>query len=212
MARNIPKQLQNGLVLWLDGTGNDLSGNWNNGTLVNAPTKVRVLQNDGLGYNGSNQYVTVPQPYNFSNTNQLSFGCWVYPTNAWFSMANISKVDGGTNQFFIANNGNQVNWQIFWNDATSSYATAEGSIPSNKWSFVFITYDWANIQHYINSALISTTAVAKSINAATSPVYWTWSNGSGLHFWSGKIINPLLYNRALSPTEVQLLHKATFIK
>ena len=78
MALNLPGVLQKGLVMWLNGAGNDLSGNRNNGTLVNAPNKVRRLQNEGLTYNGTSQYMTIPQIVNWNST--LTFSMWINPT------------------------------------------------------------------------------------------------------------------------------------
>ena len=202
---------RNGLVWeWLlDGNALDTSGSWNNGT---APGNNVTYTNTDRGYqrqtgvfNGTNAYIS-STAINLQNTNKVSFGCWLYPTTAWFTMAQAVRVNAGAVQFFIANDANKVNWSIYWNDWTITEAS-EWSIPSNQWSFVFITYDGTSIKHYINNVLISTTAQTKSINTASSPIHYIGSNWSSLHFWSWRIQEARVYNRALSTQEIDALYK-----
>ncbi len=226
MARNLPKQLQNGLILWLDSAGKDLSWNWNNGTLVNAPTKVRRLQNDGLSYNGSNQSVTVSTSlpmvaYNWDRT----WSAWVYlnVNNVYNTIFNYSGGTGVDNKYWWEwFNINNV-WKAytrFFTQANSQELWGYGTTVLSTWKWYMITavkigINITDCKIYVNAVSESLTnasigTLTANITAWTPFVWVRWNTTELPMNW--KILNPMIWNRALSATEIQLLHKCTFIK
>lgn len=207
MARNIPKILQNGLVMWLDWAGKDLSGNGNNWTLVNTPTKVRRLQNDGLSYNGSSQRTTFTAPTLWT-TLTLSF--WLSYDGAgtgeqqsvmlWGTSGNKAtcvRLSGGNLQYLNSNFSAWV-WGAFTFTTGKLYHIVVVMDASGGRMYKD-TVQWASDAGTTTLAGTQWSAIASNGNAAQD-------------YWNGKIINPMVWNRALSATEIDLLHKSTFIK
>lgn len=214
MARNLVKQLQNGLVLWLDSNGKDLSGNGNNGTLVNAPVKQRVLQNDGLTYNGTSQYVSVPDATQLRLTT-LTLSAWI--TISWTNSIEqnpIRKDTPWTRHLwgFTIPTWTNISAQVY--NGTNYITTAHTLrvwVPTH--ATMVITGSSGTVSLYINWVLVGSPVVIWAFTAPTTQLTigsaYDWTLVGNYFNW--KIINPMLWNRALSAQEIQMLHKATFI-
>jgi hypothetical protein len=202
----------NGLVLDLDaakvasypGTGtswNDISGNNNNGTLINGPTFSGIGKQASIVFDGVDDYVnglgTLP-----SFSQGLTVNCVINPTNASssifysiFSIGNYFRRDSDTYFTSLEINGAQVIYNI-------------GSIPINTYTIVSTTYDNTNIKHYINGSLVGTSLVVGTLTNTRYPfsgqtIYSLGSFALGNGFWyKGNISSVLSYNRALSTAEV----------
>ena len=199
--------------MWLDGAGSDLSGTGNTGTLNSSPTKVRVLQNDWLTYNGSSQSVST----GINTTWAMTVSAWIYfstlPTNGWIVTKDSGTAVNGC-QFNIWINGSQqLRWAIntsWWTERHIVYTTA---LATNKWHNIVWTFSGSGweLRLFLNWVDIWNLAWAATTQATTGTTMYVGRRGNWWYFpWN--IVNPMIYNRALSATEVQLLHKATFIK
>ena len=223
--------VKDGLVLDLDagdsnsypGTGTtwtDLSGNNNNGTLVNG---VGYSGSDGgsLVFDGVDDYVTTPITTTYQN---FTLNCWFYNTsssktnrvlitkNSYFATTTVDwPVNLGLN-----NLGTSVSIRI--TSGTSFFVTtpSTGSIISttlsslNTWYNVSATYDKQNLNLYLNGVLANTTPNTISLPNNTGRV-WTIgraafenSGGVGDSQYNGNISQVQIYNRALTPEEVQI--------
>ena len=220
MARQLPTILKQWLVLWLDSAGHDLSWNWNTGTLVNTPTKVRVLQNDWLSYNGSSQYITIP------DANSLDFWTWDFTINIWADK--VSSV-ASNNETYFSKMTDSWSWSATWinlwlNWAASpqlSFSTWEANANTIVWYTIYWSWawkmitaikSWTNLDLYINWFKVATTSwTVRNVNTTTAANVWryTW-DWTWLYSW--KSINPMLWNRALSAKEIEMLYYSTFIK
>ena len=197
-----PKIVTNGLVLCLDaanpksypGTGTtcfDLSGNNNNGTLVNGTT-YSDTNNGRFIFDGSNDYITVSlnlQNTNYSvmaiarytgtgqnrrvissNSGNWLMGWWAGQTNKYFAEGWVSPETGGTAE---------TSWICY---------VATGSQPSDSWAL------------YRNGALI----VGPNANGSNGP-NGIRIGGSGVYGeYSACEVNYVsAYNRVLTATEIQ---------
>jgi len=222
MSRNIPKQLQNWLVLWLDSNGKDLSGNWNNGTLVNSPTKVRVLQNDGLSYNGSTQYINT----NFSalSTNSFTLNTWFKTSTAQVNGLLFWTYSASTTVFFWQD----TNWDwlhklsFYLRDSNGVQTAQDSTCNSNvmndgKYHMATLSVNRSDniVTQYFDWVLtntISKTFTWNFTNWYTRLVWWYNWSGWQLPDYTWYCINPMIWNRALSQTEIEMLYISTFIK
>lgn len=209
--RNLPKQLQNWLILWLDSNGKDLSWNQNNWTLVNAPTKVRVLQNDGLSYNGSNQYVNCPS----INNSNFTISIWASLTSLSTQYAIFSKyyiwTDAQTSWFIDTYLSNT--FRLWINSWWVLYTTSLTFAPIiNKLYLLTGTYDWTTLKLYINWNFNNSVS-SPAPNISTTPIFvgaFSWT--SPWAYAPMKWLNPMIWNRALSATEIQQLYYSQWIK
>ena len=81
-----------------DGNANDVSGNGNNGTAVGSPTYVAGIQGQAINFNGSSQYVTVPDSNSLHLGPAYTVSFWAKPT-AQNGGAFVSTRNGGDTTF-----------------------------------------------------------------------------------------------------------------
>src|SRR5882672_6981068 len=72
----------------------------------------------------------------------------------------------------------------------------------NGWSYFAGTYDGVTLKIYVDGTLVSSQAVAGAIRASTGPVRIGGNSVWGEYF-QGRIDEVRIYNRALSPAEIQ---------
>jgi hypothetical protein len=194
----------NGLVLNLDaakkdsypGTGtawNDISGNRNNGTLINGPT---FNSNNGgsIVFDGVNDFTIVTLPLTTSY-NTFSYGAWIYATNT-SGFRTIIDQDNDDWSFMVSN-GILISYD-------PSFSTGY-TINTNQWYYVSMTHiDGGPLLFYVNGSLVYT-----SPNNSTNHTTSRFGIGAGVsgptsadEFWSGNIAQVSIYNRALSASEV----------
>ena len=195
-----PSLVLPGLVLCLDAantksypgsgtTWTDLSGNGNNGTLVN-----------GVGYSGNNlgslsfdgvdDYVT--STFAFTAGQAVTISGWLYSTASTSAYRN-----------FIDTLSTQP--MIWWDtegkiefDTGSGYRTP--SVYRNQWVYVTLVKPSGTTvaSYYVNGAFASNGGVSYSVPASTP----TWFNRSAGQTWLGNCSNISIYNRALAAAEV----------
>ncbi len=218
-----PRTITNGLVLALDaadknsypGTGTtwkDLTTNANNGTLVNTPTFSNI--NGGtLSFNGTNQAVDVTSNSSLRPTN-VSLSVWFNRNNSTIvgneAIAESRKSSWISYGLHISSGG--IDWFIGYLDS-SPYSTsvgAYGNYVDGNWHNVVGTYDKQNLKIYVDGVLKNTS------NSFTSDILYSGDllfiigfHAESTTYFEGKISNTLLYNRALTATEVLQNYNAT---
>jgi hypothetical protein len=228
MDRNYENIVTDGLVLCLDAgtlmsylrsgtTWRDISGNGNNGTLINGPTF-----NSGNGgsivFDGVNDYVRIPYTVVLAPP-IISFNSWVYSLN-WVSKNNNQKIFSKTQ-----NGGYAFGCGVFTTTNVEFAALIGGayrivSYPLNSLSIGWVnfqgTFDGRYLKLYINGVLVSTydhTSISNISYSDNNQLVIGAEPGSGTgidgNFFSGNISQTLIYNRALSATEIQQNYNAT---
>lgn len=189
--------IQDGLILNLDagntasypGTGTtwtDLSGNGNDGTLLNGPAYDSANQGS-LIFDGSDDQVTLAG-VTIPTTSTINM--WVYP---------IPSSDGyGT---LLTQGASYGIWYRGGSQKVSSYYSTDHltaqTLTENQWNNIVIVNNGGNLSFYINNTLDS--------NTYTSAVSFTANcvgNDNISENFKGKISNVQIYNRVLTPTEI----------
>ena len=217
-----------GLVLALDAantvsypgsgtTWTDLSGNGNNGTLVNG-----VGYNSGnlgsLVFDGSNDYVSKSSWTN-PPTTVFSIGCWVkFSDNVndryvlSFGRDNGGPSPGGIALFSYG--FNVVSDVLIFELGSAVGRVSSGIVPSlDVWYYLTVTADATNTRFYLNGELQNTSSQGSG-GIASNPTlsvgsYVNTAGTPGVYFHSGNISQVLIYNRALSATEITQNFNAT---
>jgi hypothetical protein len=206
ISTTYPKIVTNGLVLNLDagqqnsypGTGTkwtDLSGNGNNGTLVNGPTYSSA--NGGvIALDGVNDYIDVP--INLTNTNYTIMGAarYVVVGGRTFSAKNNNWLMGHWSSSTVKHyaegwvtddNGSEqsdTNWRIY---------AATGNYSGDSWAF------------YVNGQL-ETGPNSNGVNGPNGFAIGSYQGSS--EFSNSHISNLLVYNRVLTATEISQNYSA----
>jgi hypothetical protein len=200
-----------GLTLYVDagrtssysGSGNqwnDLSGNNNTGTLQNSPTY--SSSNGGiLTFNGSNQYTT------FSSPSNIPIGNSNYTISVWFNTASLGiNAFVGWGNFGVTNQVTALRlsptgFQHYWwgNDLDVSIA-----LSINTWYNVVARFNGTNRQIWLNNVLIGNdTPTGHNVPNANNLRIASSNSGE---FYQGSISNVLIYNRAISDSEIAELY------
>ena len=214
-----PSDLQQGLVgHWtFDGptisgtTVKDVSGNSNNGTLVNGPTTIAGVLGQALSFNGTSQYVNVPSTASF-DVSSLTLAGWVKLSSntdgeiiEWdipgYERWAIRSDRGGSGYFnFVTNTSGGFN-------VLNSITTTASSV--GKWIYVVGTFDGQFSRIYINGALQNTYNYGGPVtldNGNGYPLGIGTDPINGGPYLSGSIDDVRIYNRALPASQITQLY------
>ena len=208
--------VQSGLVLNLDAgvsssypgsgtTWTDLSGNGNTGTLTNGPT-YSSANGGSLSFDGSNDIVNTT----YVSANTYTFSAWFKTNVVLDAYRNIISIPATSNYCLVLLDTSIPNLGFWTNDGLSGQSLSTPTISTNTWYNVVFVREGNSItggyKAYLNGVLYG--------NANTG----TWSTTANLsvggrtdatQFLNGNISQALIYNRALSATEIQQNYLAT---
>jgi hypothetical protein len=222
--------LTNGLMAYFpfDGNANDASGNGNNGVVFGATLGTDRFGNAGSAYqfNGSNAVITV-SGLSSTNLTGLTLSVWVnafaYPSldgpiiNKWrgFSYSledySLTLTTGGLVTF--ANGRHGTGYGALPNHCT---ITTTNHLSLGHWYHIVVTLDSAGTGTlWVNAILSIQDNILQLLPPATEPprigisLYTSGSpyNGAIEGDFNGLIDDIRVYNRALSPSEVQQLYQ-----
>ena len=210
-----PRVITDGLVLALDAgdtnsysgigtTWTDLSGNGNNGTLVN-----------GVGYsNGSLSFDGVNDEVRITNYNQSLYhlNCWVYlnstitasSSNGFFNYGSSSQpgVDFGSVTGLVSGETLTI---LYENPSNTYRRTSITENISSGWNSITFNWNGSSYDIYINSISKTTTFGTSTGHVPLIvPTNLTFGYGytSTIKF-SGNIAQVSIYNKALTASEIQ---------
>lgn len=220
-----PNIVSSGLVLCLDagdvrsypGSGTvwtDRSGLGNNGTLVNA-VGYDSANKGNLVFDGVNDYVNLSPSSVIQNLT----------TNFTISAIVRTNVSGGQYAIFTKGNNYGQGWTLYLrqgpqfsfigtnvsNQISGIIATPSGEILTNTWYFVTYTYNGSSVIGYVNGQQKTIAALSSFVftSTGTNPIIAGDSTLASPTLWNGNIAQVSLYNRALSPQEIQQNFEAT---
>lgn len=201
------KIIADGLVLNLDAaqlrsypttgtTWTDLSGNGNNGTLVNGPT-FSTGNGGGLVFDGVDDFITLPDFSSQFSSNKITVFSWAKVTSS-VSKPSCLSFNGVFNFFypgFRIANPNLT--QLYWDSATgwksaNTYYTLD-TIRCFAW-----TVDINSLTFY-NNAVADGTGTVNTF-APSGPIRMCLGNAG--EYEVGNVYTMYIYNRALSSTEI----------
>ena len=178
----------------------DLSGNGNNGTLVNGPAYSSA--NGGiLSFDGVNDRIECGT---FS-VSFLTVSTWVYKTTSTSNQGICRKQNGWavSNYQGVLQVAPGTAWQFF----NTGY-----TIPLNTWVNIVYTYSGTGATGsqavYINgSSIYSTSAGSGAISANANQVRVGYDDNNW--FWNGRIAQTQIYNKALTSQQILDNYRAT---
>ena len=195
----------------------DSSGQGNNGTLLNGAVWIAGKTGTGLSLDGVNDHVRVPDSASLNTAvSEITVAAWVYRQSNQTGTVTVASRQLGTGYlepFFLGFMGGNYRW--FVNTVGPGYSsyTIGGAAPVGQWTHLVGIYDGSLVRLYING--VQEFAIAHSgqlVSANGGPLTLGASyNDAGfsaqepLH---GRIDEFQMYNRALSPAEIEALYQA----
>ena len=228
-----PDLVQSNLVLDLDaadknsypGSGTawrDLSGNGYNGTLTNGPT-FNGSNGGSIFFDATDDFVSVG---NIGTIASFTVLVWCYPTNVT-SYRNIldcnfnyNAITGNVGPRLEMTSWNALSWAYSnitnSNDSFYTQAVMNSGFVANSWYCVGITYSSTGNTSttYLNG---NSTGLTRTSYGTPTGFVGTMNNvilGKGFfldasRLYAGRIANVMIYNRALTATEVLQNYNAT---
>jgi hypothetical protein len=171
----------------------DLSGNGRHGELVNGPT-FSSSNGGSIVFDGSNDYIDITSSLGTLSNYTIMF--WGYR-----SAENRMPIAGRTSTAFYWYGDNS--WAYTHGGTWGEYYYSKPtSIPLNTWGHYCVVYNGSNVSIYRQG-------VYQGQQSTTGTADWSqglrigyWSAG-GSYAWNGLISSVLMYNTALSASEVE---------
>lgn len=219
----------NGLVGWwkLDETSgtsaSDSSGISNTGTLQAAASWTTSGMNNGaLNFNGTTQYVTVPDAASLDIAGSWTVATWVnlaaLPASG-HSFQFIQKIDAGgrANYGLFMDNGESgpgIGWTTYFNTTTTSddwkYVPAP-AIATGTWYHVAEVFDSSakTLSLYVNGVLVMSNSTGTDVPVSDGGGSFYLGTDGFTAKLKGTLDDARVYNRALSATDVMTLYTST---
>ena len=161
--------LQPNFILPFDETsGNntaDISGNNNNGTIINNGTFVPGVYNNAIKLDGVSSYVNLPAGI-LSNASDFTISSWVNLNNTgnWTRLFDFGFGTGKWMYFVPSTNTAVARFSIY-NGKDQSTLSGTAPLPSNRWVHVAVTRQGTNGTLYINGQVVASWFVFISPNS-----------------------------------------------
>jgi hypothetical protein len=184
----------------------DVSGNNNTGTLSSGVTRTTSGKNgSALVFNGGS-FVTIPHSASLNLTTGMTLEAWLFPTvaaTAWSTA--IMKEQPGEFVYALYAGSPANRPSVHYNVSTTSsgerMVSGTAAVPANTWTHLAGTYDGATLRFYLNGAQVASQAMAGPIVSSTGALR-IGGNGVWGEYFTGRIDDVRVYNRALSAAEI----------
>jgi len=205
--------VRDGLVLHLDAanpksytsgtTWYDLSGNDNNGTLING-VGYSTDNKGAMIFDGVNDYITGSIP----TLSSWSMSIWYFSTDIILKTVYypFSCNTGTANGIGFGGNFSEFSrdrWYFF--DGANVFSSLETSVVINKWYYLTVTKTGTTYNLYTNGDF-SLTGTGANLSCTS---YTLGRRGDGSWPVTGKVSSGSIYNKVLTPQEVQQNFEAT---
>jgi len=219
--REIENIVTDGLVLNLDAgyvpsyptsgtTWYDLSGNGNNGTLVNGT----IFSSGSMVFDGVDDTISIPYNTIMDPTEGITLEAWIYPEDlTTIRFQEIFRKEKTTaRQLFSFQ---QYGTIISFGTHTSVNGYNELDIPItssnyiNKWNHFVASYRNGYKAIYINGELLQATTNITGTLVQGSATYYIGSNNGANEFFEGNYASCKMYNRGLISQEILQNYNAT---
>ncbi len=222
--------LNQGLLAYypFSGNANDASGNNNNPVFNNATLTSDRLGNPNSAYhfNGTDNYMRIPNSASLNTVNQMSLCAWVRPMGYYTGTCHGNSImmkgdadylpgnyllrfdDGFYSNYTNCSSVLDITHQNFY--GTSCAVPAPGYTPyiqTNQWYSIIVTYDGTTTKLYINCELkFSGPQGGIGFTNAYDLFLGSLNNGVYPYWLNGDLDEVRIYNRAINQDEVNALN------
>lgn len=180
----------------------DLSGNQNAGTVLGATWTAAGQFGSALVFDGIDDMVSVPDSASLDLSDGMTLQAWVFPTTTNAKQPALWKeASGGLAYALLVSEGGARPSVRINVDGERSLSGAS-ALPLNSWSHLAATYDGLTLRLFVNGMQVGERAVTGSILTSQSPL-GIGSTTSRREAFRGRLDNIRIYNRALTPLELQ---------
>ena len=166
---------------------------------------------DGRNFDGSDDNIGIPNHTALQITSAITIEAWVKILGAHKSGYGALWWDGRDsvrNRLMIGDNGSLLVEFITVNGTNNFETAGAGSIASDTWTHIVLTYNGSEIVGWIDAAKKTPDAATGNIRGSTATRYIGKGTTASYNL-NGLIGEFRVYNRALTPPEIQHNYLAT---
>jgi len=182
----------------------DISNNHRHGAFTYMDGSNWGISKNGyvLDYDGSSDYIGVSN-FTYAFTDQITISAWMKP----------SVITGDNRQWIATNNtyfmsyimGSNAEIQFRLNTGSETTLDSNSAMSLDVWQYVTLVYDGSNMFIYVDTDLWGHIAKTGNIQSITRLTIGAGDNGWA-DWFNGHMGDILIYNRALSSSEIQQLY------
>lgn len=186
----------------------DLSGKNNHGTITSATWTAAGRWGSALSFDGIAGFVSVADATNLRLPNPaLTISIWINRTSNdadYEGIVNKWYQTGGYFGFLVQSNSDGKIYFVMGNGG--NYQNRNIAINNNVWNHIVAIYDGTNMILYLNG-LAGTPVAFSSATSATTAMLICKRIAGVTGYFNGLIDEILIFNRALSASEIKLLYE-----
>jgi len=181
----------------------DVTDSWgkNDGTDNTSAGYVTGVFGKAKSFDGSDDYVSVSDDGSLNLKEGHGLSCWVNADdlrNDWRGI--LTKAS--SYEIIVGSTDGSVRFQVY--DGSSFYTTKDIAIDTGNWYHLIHTFDGSTLRAYVNGSLKDEVTGAACQNN-TEPFNIGYNSRNTAYF-DGSIDDVRIYNRALTPVEVEQLY------
>jgi len=194
----------------------DLSQNWNTWTVHNDTTRTDNWKYNGAyEFDGINDYIDMGSDISITPTDQITFGGYFYIKDISSKQGLIGKHFSSNKWYYLTIVQSYVRW-IIWDGSNDFYYNL--NFPTTKleqnWrNHIYVTYDWTIGYIYLNGIEQDRYEKTTTIDYSETRPLKIWTRDTANNdFFSWKVDDIRIYNRALSSWEIRQLYSTNITK
>lgn len=179
----------------LDGNANDAVGSAN-GSLVGASFSASAMQgSQSVTLNGTNQYVLIASPSLPTGFSNRTIAAWIRTgTTTGTHYAFSYGATTNQNSMYFGTNGSSV-----IGGATGGTSLSGGTLSTNVWYHVALTYDGTTARLYLNGTQVASGARSWNLIAGDAIIGRHTANAG---YWNGQVDDVRVYSSTLSASTI----------
>lgn len=202
---------ENGLVAYykFEGNAEDSSGLNNVGSEHGGLTYVYGKYGKAAFFDGNDDFIKIPNSSSLNPGDALTISVWVKTSHRTHTGRILDKMGAISGQGYRLYTWNTPSNGYIFDVCTTNNWWQEAEIvdqTSDKWTMVTATYDGNEARIYLDGVLVDVEPTSGPILNSSSDVY-LGCRPDQAYFFDGLMDELRVYNRSLSPSEVQTLYQ-----
>ena len=180
----------------------DMSGNGHDGIIHGNPQTVEGKIGEALEFNGTTDYVAIPDHKAISELKTLSMSAWIQPKKlgAWVAVLEKGIHQNWSYGFFIEPDGT-LSFEVSTGPANNLVCCVGNfALKTDEWYHIFGSYDGKSVKAYVNGKLEGEMPGANDIHI-TEGLPFTIGSRNGQNFFAGAVDEVAFWNEAISVEE-----------
>jgi len=185
-------------------TAFDASGNGNDGILNGDPEWVEGIYGGAIAFDGDGDFVDCGADDSLVIRDEITVACWIKVaafTRTWEAI--IAMGDDSYRMSRGPGTGDSIHFGC--NGPSGGNLDATTVVTTDTWRHVVLVYDGVNKYVYIDGVEDARVASTGQINISSYNLHIGQNSQQGNRFLEGLVDEVRIYNRALTPDEVQII-------